>query len=159
MFAKWIKSDLRVSGPKWLTVRSISKLKRSFMRRPWHILLKPGAFTPCVLEKEMLFKQIRRMPHADLVDQVILQALVFQPFASARQISCMILLSRSAVERHLTESLGSISKGLQWVLHRRSDIEKEARVEKLEELLQLLLSMKHQSWKSTVTLDEAQLDF
>jgi hypothetical protein len=31
----------------------------------------------------------------DLVDQAILQALAFQPFASVPQISCTILLSKS----------------------------------------------------------------
>jgi hypothetical protein len=58
---------------------------------------------------------------------------------------------------HLSKSLGLISEPLRWVPHRPSDIEKEARVEKSEDVLQLLLSMKHQSWKFIVTLDDAWL--
>jgi hypothetical protein len=42
----------------------------------------------------------------DLVDRAIAQALSFQPFASVRQISHMILLSKSMVYWHLTKSLG-----------------------------------------------------
>jgi hypothetical protein len=92
---------------------------------------------------------------ANLVGQEILQALAFQPFTSIPQISRMILLSKFTVYRHLTESLGFILKRLRWAIHRLSGIEKEAKVEKSEELLQRLLSMKHQSCKYIVTLDEA----
>jgi hypothetical protein len=87
-------------------------------------------------------------PNADPVDQAILQALAFQPFASICQISRMILLSKSTVCRHLIESLGFISQRLRWVPYRLS-----------EELLQLLLSMKHQSWKFIMTLNETWFHF
>jgi hypothetical protein len=92
---------------------------------------------------------------ADLANQAILQSLAFQPFASVRQIFRVILLSKSTGSMHLSESFGFISERLRCVPHRLSDIEKEARVEKSEDLLQQLLSMKHQSWNDIVTLDEA----
>jgi hypothetical protein len=85
--------------------------------------------------------------------------LTFQPFAFVSQIFCMILLSKSTVLWHVTESLRVISKRRRWIPHRLSYVEKEARVEKSEELLQLLLSMKHQSWKYIVTFDEAWFYF
>jgi hypothetical protein len=95
---------------------------------------------------------------ADLVDQTILQLLAFQPFVSVHQISRMILLSKSTICRHLTESLGFISQRLRSIASRLSKIEKEARVEKSEALLRLLLLMKHQLWKYIVALDEAWSD-
>jgi hypothetical protein len=70
----------------------------------------------------------------------------------------MILLSNLTVYRYIIESLGCISKRLQWLPDGLSDIEKEARVEKSEELSQLLPPMKRQSWKYIVTLDEVRLD-
>jgi hypothetical protein len=93
---------------------------------------------------------------ADLVDPVFLQALVFQSFLSAREISRMILPSKSRGYRHLSQSLGFVSQGLRWVPCRLSKIEKEARVEKSQEISQLVLPMKHQSWIYVVILDETR---
>jgi hypothetical protein len=78
-------------------------------------------------------------PDADLIDQAILQALIFRRFVSVRQISRMILLSKSTVYGHLTESFEFISKRLRWIPRRLSDIERKARVEKSRKPLQLLL--------------------
>jgi hypothetical protein len=101
--------------------------------RSWDILLLPNIFTPRVSDE---------IPDVNFVDQAILQALTFLSFASVHQISRMILFSKSMIYRHLTESLGYISKRLRWVPHRLSDIEKSM-IEKSKELLQLLLSIKH----------------
>jgi hypothetical protein len=50
--------------------------------------------------------------HTNLVDQAILQALGFQPFASVCQIFRTIFLLKSTVYKHLSESLGFISQRL-----------------------------------------------
>jgi hypothetical protein len=70
----------------------------------------------------------------DLVGQIILQALTFQPFPPIRQLSGLIPLSKSTGYRHLSESLRLISQRTRRGPNKLSGIEKEARVKNSENL-------------------------
>jgi len=90
-----------------------------------------------------------------ITDNAILEALEMMPFASIRQIAKMTIIPPTTVFRRLTKSLHFVLKRLHWVPHRLSDLQKQARVIMSKELLKLLESMRHHSWKYIVTLDEA----
>jgi transposase len=91
----------------------------------------------------------------NLIDQAITLALNDEPFASIRQIARKTLLPRSTIYRHLTNSMGFVVKHLRWVPHNLSDDQKQMRISKSIDLLHLLNSMKHHSWRNIVTLDES----
>ena len=98
---------------------------------------------------------IESIKEENFIDQAITLALNEEPFASIRQIARKTLLPRSTIFRHLTLSMGFVMKHLRWVPHNLSDDQKQMRVDKSNDLLQLLNSMKHHSWKNIVTLDES----
>jgi hypothetical protein len=91
-------------------------------------------------------------------DNAILETLEMMSFASIREIAKMIFIPLLTEFRRFTKSLHFVLKRLRWVPHRLSDGPKQARVIMLKELLELLESMRHHSWKYIVTLDEAWFD-
>jgi hypothetical protein len=70
----------------------------------------------------------------------------------------MTRLSKSTAYRDLVESFGFVSIRLRLASRLGVNIDKEERVEKSEELLQPVRSMKHQFWQYIVTLNEARFD-
>jgi hypothetical protein len=96
-----------------------------------------------------------KTPNSIIVDHTILQVLGDEPFSSVRQIAYRTRIPKTTVYNHLVHSLGYTVKHLRWVPHTLSLLQKQKRVEKSKALLELLFSMKHQSWKYIVTLDES----
>jgi hypothetical protein len=90
-----------------------------------------------------------------ITDNAILEALEMMPFASIRQIAKMAFIPPTTVFRRLTKSLHFVLKQLRWVPHKLSDLQKQDPVIMSTELLKLLESMRHHSWKYRVTLGEA----
>jgi hypothetical protein len=91
----------------------------------------------------------------DTIDNVILQALDEQPFASLRQIAKRTLVPMSTVQYRLVNKMIYKLKHCKWVLHRLSGAQKQTRVATSKRLLDLLGPVQHQGWKYLVTLDEA----
>jgi hypothetical protein len=91
----------------------------------------------------------------NLTDDQILHVLETSPFASVSHIARMTLLPKTALYQHFLESLNFVKKKLRWVPPTLSEEQKPMRVEKSNELLQTLISMKHHSWRYILTLDES----
>jgi hypothetical protein len=88
------------------------------------------------------------------VDETILKALADEPFSSVRELEWHTCLSRTAVHRHLTRSLGFTVRHIRWVPHRLSDDQKRMRVSVSSELLRLLEQQERRAWHDVITLDE-----
>jgi hypothetical protein len=93
-----------------------------------------------------------------IAHNAILEALEMMSFASIRQIVKTTFIPPTTVFRRLTKSLHFVLKRLRWVPRKLSDLQKLAQVIKSKELLKLLESMRHHSWKYRVTLGEAWFD-
>jgi DNA-binding transcriptional ArsR family regulator len=74
----------------------------------------------------------------DEVDEAIFKVLADEPFSSVRELARHTCLSRTAVHRHLTCSLGFAVRHLRWVPHRLSPGQKAKRVALSRELLSML---------------------
>jgi hypothetical protein len=90
-----------------------------------------------------------------ITDSAVLEALGMMPLVSIHQIAKITFIPSTTVFRRLMKSLHFVLKRLHFVPHRLSDLQKQARAIISKELLKLLESMRHHSWKSTVMLDEA----
>ena len=112
-----------------------------------------------ISSKEEKYEIIEQNQSEKLIDDAILSALAREPSASVRRIANMTMLPKSSVYRHLTSSLGFVAKHLKWVPHKLNFEQKCQRVEKSKELLDMLVSMKHNSWKYIFTFDESWLYF
>jgi hypothetical protein len=91
-------------------------------------------------------------------DNAILDALEMKPFASIPRIAQMNFIPPTAVFRGLTKPLHFVLQRLRLVPHRRSDLQKRPEVIMSKELLKLLESMRHHSWKYLKTLAETWFD-
>jgi predicted RNA polymerase sigma factor len=78
------------------------------------------------------------------LDDRIALVLSEEPFLSVRQIAKKVMMSKSTVCRHLTETMKWKMQHLKWVPHSLTESEKMNRVESATELLELLQSIKHQ---------------
>jgi hypothetical protein len=74
------------------------------------------------------------------VDEAILSALVEYPFFSGRELSSLSCLPRSAVHRHLAQSLRFTVRHSRWVLRILTAEQKRIRVDMAGELLRVLAS-------------------
>jgi hypothetical protein len=86
----------------------------------------------------------------------ILKALEMMPFVSVRQILKMAIIPPTLAYRRLTKSLHFFLRQLFWAPHRFSHLQEHARVIMSKDLLKLLESRRHHSWKYIMTLDEAR---
>jgi hypothetical protein len=91
----------------------------------------------------------------DEVDEAILKALADEPFSSVRGLARHTCLSRTAVHRHLTCSIGSTACHLRWVPHRLSPGQKVKRMALSRELLSMLHQEEARDWHNIITLDES----
>jgi hypothetical protein len=86
-------------------------------------------------------------------DQAILTALEDNPFASVRQLSQLIHLPSTTIDRPLTQSLGFVARHFRWVPHALSDAQKGERVNLSRRLLRMLEVQRDRAWHDIVTLD------
>jgi hypothetical protein len=91
---------------------------------------------------------------ADTIDNVILQALDEQPFASLRQIAKRTLIPMSTVRYRLVNKMIYKLKHSKWVPHKLSAAQKQTQVTTSKRLLDPLGSVQHQGCKYLVTLDD-----
>lgn len=91
----------------------------------------------------------------DKVDQIILDVLDEQPFASIRQIAQRAGIPKSTVHYHLTVILNFKNMNLKWVPHSLTDEQKAKRILISKQLLKKLRSAKHHSWNYFLTGDES----
>jgi hypothetical protein len=87
------------------------------------------------------------IPGPNAIDNVILQALDEQPFASLPQITKRILIPISTVPYGLVSKIIYKLKHCRWLPHRPSEAQKQTRVTTSRCLLDWLRSIQHQSWK------------
>jgi hypothetical protein len=76
------------------------------------------------------------------MDHQILPVLEISSFASLRQRALMKLLPETRMHWYFTESLSFVNKKLRWIPDGLSEEHKRKQVEKTNELLQILISMK-----------------
>jgi DNA-binding IclR family transcriptional regulator len=91
--------------------------------------------------------------HFSFGDRLAL-ALSEEPFLSLHQIAKKVMMSKSRVHCHLTQTMRSKLRRLKWVPHSLTESEKMNRVQRVTELLELLHSIRHQGWQYIVTVDE-----
>jgi hypothetical protein len=89
------------------------------------------------------------------VNETVLTALAEFPFPSVRELSRGICLPRSTVHRHLTQSLCFTVRHLRRVPHFLTAEQKQIRVQKAIELLQVLSVESTRQWHDIVTLDKS----
>jgi transposase len=77
-------------------------------------------------------------------DSSIALVLSVESFLSVRQIAKKVMMSKSTVHRHLTQTARWKLQHLKWVPHSLTDSENVNRVQRATELLELLPSIKHQ---------------
>jgi hypothetical protein len=88
------------------------------------------------------------------VGEAIFTTLAEFPFSSVRELSRRICLPKSAVHRHLTQSLRFTVRHLRWVPHFLTVEQKQIRVQMAIELLQVLSVQSTRQWQDIITLDE-----
>ena len=93
------------------------------------------------------------------IDIRILEVLDKEPYASIRQIAKITGIPNTTVYRHLIEILGYQNKLLKWVPHILTVEIKKQRVDKSMQLLKILQSAKHRSFKYFVTGDESWFEY
>jgi hypothetical protein len=89
------------------------------------------------------------------VDQAISPALPDYPLSSVQELSRLGRLSRTAVHRHLTDSLHFRIQHLRWILHSLNPEQKRTRVKMAGELLRVLSVQGARQWHDLATLDES----
>ena len=91
----------------------------------------------------------------DKVDQIILDVLDEQPFASLRQIAQIAGIPKSTVHYHLTVILNFKNMNLKWVSHSLTEEQKAKRILISKQLLKTIRPSKHHNWKYFLTGDES----
>jgi transposase len=129
----------RVLGENTISYSTVGKYVRKF------VLAAKEADTPILSTSDADFS----------LDDRIALVLSEEPFLSTRQIAHKVMMSKSTVHRHLTQSMRWKLRHLKWVPHTLTESEKVTRVQRTTELLGLLQSIKHQGWQYIVTLDES----
>jgi hypothetical protein len=94
----------------------------------------------------------------NLIDEAILGALEECPFSSLRQITKRILIPMSTVRYHLVSSFRYRIRNIRRVPHSLLSSQKQACVERSQDLLQVLRLAKHHAWKYIVAMEEAWFD-
>jgi hypothetical protein len=92
------------------------------------------------------------------VDQAILIVLPGDPFSSVRELSQLICLPRSTVQRRLTDSLHVRIQHLRWIVRLLNLEQKRIRVNMAGELLRVLSIQGARQWHDLATLDESWFD-
>jgi hypothetical protein len=100
-----------------------------------------------------------KIEEENFADGAILGVLEECPLFPLRQIPKRIFIPTSTVRYHLVNYLVYRIRNIRWVPHSLSSSQKQARVEKNQELFQVLRLAKHYAWKDGVTLDEAWFYF
>jgi hypothetical protein len=113
---------LHILGSDAITYSTVTKDMRNYL----------------ILENEPEVEDRAEDQYFSMTDNAIMEAVEMMSFASIRQVAKMTFISPTTGFRRLTKSLHFVLDRLRWVLHRLSNLPKQARVIMSMELLNLL---------------------
>jgi predicted DNA-binding transcriptional regulator AlpA len=96
--------------------------------------------------KEITISIVLELEGGFSLDDHIALVLSEEPFLSAPQVAVKVMISKSTVYRHLTQTMRRKSRHLQGDPHSWTQSEKMNRVQRATELLALLQSIRRQEW-------------
>jgi hypothetical protein len=142
--AKWTGRDItheigRVPGEDTISYSTVGTCVQMF------VLSTKETDTPIVPKSETNFS----------LDYPIIAVLSRGLFMSVRQTARMVMMSKSIVYRHLTQTMRWKLRHVQGFPHSPTESEKMNRVQRATKLLELLESIRHEVWQHIVTLDDS----